>query len=330
MLGWTMIVLLQGVSHHAFAGGKVFILHSYHAQFQWAVDINSVIEPALKREGVDYRIFYMDTKRNPSEASKKAAARKAKALIAQYKPQVVIAADDNAQAYVVTDYAEKSPIQFVFCGVNASPEEYGYPARNVTGILERPYLPQTLGVLKTLVPGIQRIAVVSDASLSSSMIFKQLKVSLAAAPDSEIDVLSYAQPPNRTTWQLVIERLDQDPHVDAILIPLYHTVQEKGARQSMSPRSVLEWTMALTRKPIVGLWPHFIRNGGLLAVTVDPLEHGAVAAEMTLDILSGMPAERIPMVVNKEGSVMINLTHFKHLAFDPRVEIDQLADVLIR
>ena len=85
-----------------------------------------------------------------------------------------------------------------------------------------------------------------------------------------------------------------------------------------------------TRKPIVGMYEHFIFNDGLMAVTVDPREHGSVAATMALEILRGKTAAQIPMSINNEGYVMVNLKNQRDLVFDPNVEIDQIADVIVR
>ena len=63
-------------------------------------------------------IFRMDTKRNTDEEFKKTAALKAKAEIEASKPDVVIAADDNASKYLIQPYFKDASLPFVFCGVN--------------------------------------------------------------------------------------------------------------------------------------------------------------------------------------------------------------------
>lgn len=78
----------------------------------------------------------MDTKRQKSEEFKKRVALEAKRLIESWKPDVVITADDNAAKYLIKPYFKDSAVPFVFCGVNWTADEYGFPYSNVTGMVE--------------------------------------------------------------------------------------------------------------------------------------------------------------------------------------------------
>ena len=311
------------------ADAKVFILHSYHDTFSWVVEINKAIESVLDAEGIAYRHFYMDTKRKTDEAWKKTIASKAMAAIETYKPSVVIASDDNAQHYVGKSLIGKSDVQLVFCGVNANLEKYGYPAGNVTGILERPYPDQALHVLKTLMPDIRQIAVISDNSPSAALIEKHIQAELKMK-GSEQSIHSYTQVSNFTDWKRLIKTMDHDPGVNAFLITVYHTIKDHDSQISVDARTILQWAVNHTRKPIVGLWPHLIYNGGFIAVTVKPSEHGNAAARMAVDIINGKSAGQIPVRVNNDGNVMINLLNNGHISYDTTVDLDLIADVVIR
>jgi ABC-type uncharacterized transport system substrate-binding protein len=107
-------------------------------------------------------------------------------------------------------------------------------------------------------------------------------------------------------------------------------VRKDGTNRSMKSTDVMRWTLAHTAKPLVGLYPFLTYDGGFLSVTVDPREHGRVAANMALDILSGKQASQIPMAVNKEGKVLINLKNTGHFFFNTSIDIDLVADVVIR
>ena len=311
------------------AESKVLVVHSYHEDFEWVQAIDDVLRSIFDLEGVDRRFFYLDTKRKPDDASKRDATRRAKQLFASYRPGVIIAVDDNAQAYFAKDYVNKRGIQIVFCGVNADPQKYGYPAANVTGILERSYPIQTLKVLKVLIPGIHKVMVVCDISTTSELVLPRIR-KLAGNLSPDMHIVGYEQPATFSQWQQVIYDLDQDRQVDALLIPLYHTIRKDGAPTSIASTEVMHWTIAHTRKPVVGLWPQNVTDGSLLAVTVNPREHGRVAAQMALQILNGKRAGDIPIVVNKEGYVMVNLKNNGHLSFDASINIDQIADQVIR
>jgi hypothetical protein len=99
-------------------GQKVLVVHSYHEGQQGHVArMTQGIEEAFLGSGVERRYFHMDTKRQKDLAWKQAAGRMAAALTDRYRPDVVIAMDDNAQAFYAAEYARRpqAPL-FVFLG----------------------------------------------------------------------------------------------------------------------------------------------------------------------------------------------------------------------
>lgn len=70
------------------------------------------------------------------------------------QPDGVIAADDDAQAMFVVPFLKdkvKTPVMFN----NDSAEKYGFPASNVSGILERAHVRESLAFAKQLIPAIR-------------------------------------------------------------------------------------------------------------------------------------------------------------------------------
>lgn len=307
--------------------GRVLIIHSYHEEYDWVQGINNALASSFKT-GVDHRIFYMDTKRRPDEAWKRESAVKAKKAIAAYAPKVVIAVDDNAQKYVAAEYVGRSPIQFVFCGVNADPSVYGYPSSNVTGILERAYPKQVLEMLRRINPEIKNVAWVSDDSQTALGVLPRVR-DKTDSNELPLKIVIYAQPSTFVQWKRTIQRYNQNPGVHAFLIPLYHTVKNNSRGESVLPAAVMEWTVKNTTKPIVGLWPFSTDDGALGAVAVDPFEHGKVAALMAKQILAGKAARDIPVVTNQDGYVILNLKTAHKLKIDVPFEVIQSADRII-
>jgi ABC-type uncharacterized transport system substrate-binding protein len=310
------------------AADRVLVVHSYHAEFEWVHDIDAVLEDQLTTADIPYRIFYMDTKRQPDASSKLEAARKVHQLIDQYAPKVVIAVDDNAQNFVVRNYSGKSPIQFVFAGVNADPQEYGYPAKNVTGILERTYPGQVFKLLKMIKPSVSHVGWVSDDSATSNLVLRRVRKQ-AESGQLPIPITAYLQPVTFEKWKATIKKCNADANIDALLIPLYHTVKTHAGGKSVPSADVMHWTVNNTRKPIVGLWPFTAHDGALCAVVVDPKEHGKVAALMAKQIIAGKKAGDLPMVKNKDGFVIINTVAATKLGLEIPFEVLLSADEII-
>ena len=329
----NIFIIVTIISNFLLAGtclaeNRVLVVHSYHLNYEWTHTINKAIVKELVTSGIDYQTFFMDTKRLPSKEAKLQAGLKAKKRITAYKPQVVIAVDDNAQAYVVKDFVNKSDIQFVFCGVNSKPDKYGYPAINVTGILERLYPDQTLRMLKAVLPKTKQVAVVTDDSPTSDSILPRFKKK-ARHGELVIPIREYAQPATVSMWKQTIGRLDRDPAIDAIMVPLYHTVKIDGTDKSMAPARVMRWTVDNTKKPVVGVWSHSVEDGAFFAVTVDPREHGRVAARMAIEILNNKTARDVPMQTNQEGFVIVNLKGTELFRLEANFDIEQIADRVI-
>lgn len=117
---------------------KVLLVHSYHPEYPWVDAISRGASETLEEHGIAVEIFYMDTKRKTDDLWKARAGELAGRKTAEFAPDIIIAVDDNAQEYFGKHLVDGS-LPLVFCGVNSDPSKYGYPASNVTGIIERPH-----------------------------------------------------------------------------------------------------------------------------------------------------------------------------------------------
>ena len=131
-----------------YAGKKILFIDSYHEGYAWSDGITRGVQSTLEGTGVNLKVIRMDTKRNTSDDFKKAAARKARAEIEAFKPDVVIAANDNASKFLIEPYFKNAELPFVFCGVNWDASVYGFPYSNTTGMVEVTPIPQIIDQLK--------------------------------------------------------------------------------------------------------------------------------------------------------------------------------------
>ena len=96
LLVWGAVMVFTGISQAAasrYSGKKILFVNSYHQGYPWSDGIYQAIENTLEGTGIWLMQFEMDTKRHPSEESKRSAAEKARVLIGNFKPDVVIASD---------------------------------------------------------------------------------------------------------------------------------------------------------------------------------------------------------------------------------------------
>ncbi|MFW6303523.1 MAG: ABC transporter substrate-binding protein [Candidatus Sumerlaeota bacterium] len=276
---------------------RVLVVHSYHEAYEWCVSINDGLQWGFVDAPVELRYYYMDTKRKQKEEQIKGAARQALHLTRQWKPRIVIACDDNAQKYYAEAMAGKDDQPaIVFCGVNAPPEAYDYPASNVTGILERIHAVEGVRLLKRICPKVEKIAFITDDSKTSDYVIEYLKKLDLPAP-----IVSHHQPSTFEEWKKIVREKQKD--VDALAFYLFYTVKDEEG-DAVDPAKVMEWTITNNRLPSVGFGPE---NKALCSVSHVGQEHGQTAAQMAKQVMSGIAPENIPLKINHKGRVLFNL-----------------------
>lgn len=298
-----LFLCLHALAVDAYGQKKVLVVHSYHAGFEWVDHINQGIEKAMPAEQYQITTIYMDTKRQTSEAWKSQAGLQAFKAVKTVAPDIIIAADDNAQKhFAMTQSKLPNSPPIVFCGVNAPPSEYGYPNKNVTGILERPHLSSTLRLAHALDNRIKRITVIADDSFTTQQafrIYKKIKLKKM--------FIQYKKAANLSQWQTAIKRANVES--DAIVVFTYHALKKTSLEKtSMPPSEVMQWTVQNSKIPILGIYPVTITDGAVLGIGASAIEHGYLAAMTAKDILrSGRPAADYQINTAVEGMIMFNL-----------------------
>lgn len=167
-------LLIHSKQTQASIDKRCLIVASYHDEFPGQ---HKKVQPVLDTlDGhCEIKKFDMDTKRNPKPEFIKAKALEAKALIEAWKPDVVIAIEDNASKYLVQPYYKNSDIPFVFAGVDWTAETYGYPYENVTGIIEVVPFRQLIKQLNRIAPNYKNGLYVRPNRLSADKQFAHAK-----------------------------------------------------------------------------------------------------------------------------------------------------------
>ena len=295
------------------AAFKVLIVMSYEENNPWCMEIKEGINSVLG-DTCDLSYFYMDTK--VDLAGGKAKARDAYAMYRTIKPQGVIAADDNAQWMFVLPYLkEKVDTPVMFCGVNADPEKYGYPAANVSGSLERGHIRESIAFTKQLLPSMATIGFLAKDSPSGKALLKQV----------QNEVHSYLA--KFTAFKLVSESKELlaagkifNDGCDAIYIDSVEgIVNEEG--QPLGHREITKLLKSVFAKPIIGANQYHVKQGALCAVVKTGNEQGRNAAKMLLQAMNGVSVSDIPITKNYKGKRMINVSVMKAQGITPRPEV---------
>lgn len=284
-----IFVALTLMGTAAFARQKVLYIDSYHKGFAWSDGITRSIEATFEGKGIDLRIFRMDTKRNTSEDFKKEAARKAMDLIKSFRPDVVIASDDNASKYLIVPHFRNADLPFVFCGVNNDATKYGYPFSNVTGMVEVAPVAKLIYSLKHF-NRVEKVGYLASDTMTEHMD--------GDSYSEEIEI-TYIQRYAKNFRDWVTEYKALQDEVDILIVG--------------NNAGITDWDEAAAQRVIrnntkipTGCVYDWVIDHAFLGYTKDPEEHGEWAATTALKIMGGSSADSIPIVKSRKGNLIIN------------------------
>lgn len=312
----SVLILVVGVTGSglatSFSGKKVLYVDSYHEGYGWSDGITEGVQKGLEGTGVTLKILRMDTKRNKGEDFKQAAAETARDVIESFRPDVVIAADDNASKYLIVPYYKDGAIPFVFCGVNWDASGYGFPCSNVTGMVEVSPIPELLKQLAQYAAG-DRIGYIAGDVLSARKEGENYK-KIFNLDLVEVYVGDFA------AWKDGFARLQEE--VDMLI------VGNNAGINDWDEDDAVAFVQQKTRIP-TGTAYDFVAPYAMFGFTKVAQEQGHWAALAAVDILGGKNVAAIPIAKNEQGKLIVNSRLVSALGIDVPYEVFESADQVI-
>ncbi len=270
---------------------KCLFVSSYHQGYAWSDGVERGLRQTLAGK-CEIRQFDMDTKRKKSAQEIKRAALEAKALIESWQPDVVITADDNAAKYLIVPYYSNSELPFVFCGINWTVKEYGFPFKNVTGMIEVAPIVAMIEEAKELVPGASRVLYIgADTATERKNAARTRK-----AAESRGLVYDEQFAPSLDAWIGAYQRGQQYDFIVMGSNAGINDWDEQRAIEAIKPLTQRlsvtshEWMMPVT----------------MLGMTKVPEEQGEWAGHVALQVLGGVQPDSIPVIANRKWDLFLN------------------------
>lgn len=271
-------------------GKKVLFVDSYHEGYAWSDSTLAGVQSVIDSSGAELRIVRMDTKRKKTDDDKLAAAEMVKRTIEEFKPDVVIASDDNASKFVIKPYFVGSSTPFVFCGVNWDASGYGFPASNVTGMVEVAAVDELFNFLGKLTDG-KRIGYIAAKVLTTEKELKNIEKTFGM----KFSEVRYAD--TASEWQAQFKELQGK--VDILLVG--NAAGADGWDDDAMARFVEQ-----NGKVISGAIHGHMKRFALVGYTKLGEEQGEWAAKTALRILDGTSPSAIPIARNTQGRLIVN------------------------
>ena len=270
---------------------RILFIDSYHQGYSWAAGIVAGARSVLDAEGIEMAVYSMDTKRNPDKEYIKASALKAREKIESWKPDLVIAADDNASKYLIEPYFKNAELPIVFCGVNWDASIYGYPYQNATGMEEVSLIAPLPKVLKKYSQG-NLLGVLSGNVLSDKKNIENYVHKAGIVFNRVIFV------ENAEQWRSAYLSLQQE--VDMLIIENSMSIRDWNNDE------MHQFIMSNSRIP-TGTTQQAMIPYVLLGFLQVPEEQGQYAAKTAISILNGRSPGSIPIVNNQQVNATVNL-----------------------
>ena len=233
--------------------------------------------------------------------------------------------DDNAQQYFAKHYAgQPGPPWFVFSGVNNEPSVYGFPAANVTGVLERPNVLESIELLRKIQPQVQNLLIMADKSETTDPLIAYCKTL-----ELPVTIVGYAQPLTLEDWRNTLEQFRGK--IDAVGLYVARTVTRSASDPTKVPeQELIRLINEDYRLPTVGFFDSAAESGVLCGVSVSMKEQGLAAGRIAKAILAGKRPPDFAVQPTDHGRIQLNLGTAERLGIRIPYGIIARAEVVIR
>jgi len=273
---------------------RVFYVNSYHQGYPPSDEVFEAIQHTFDSvQNIQFESFFLDSKRNPSPEKIQENVTLALEQIQKFKPDLIIASDDDAVKYLVVPHLKGKEIPVGFCGVNWSAEQYELPAENITGMLEVLPLHENLQQIKLFNPEARKMLVLSENSTSeqnNKVLLDTLFRSSGFVPEYEL-VNEFAD------WKTAF--IEANQNFDLIYLPT------NGSIKNWDKAEAVETVSQNMKVPVITC-DDFMMPYCVYGMTKVASEQGEWAAKTSIEILVGKPVGEIPLTKNNHTKVFVN------------------------
>jgi signal transduction histidine kinase len=288
---------------------RVLFLSSYNHSFPTVIKQIQGIESVLLHDEVLLDIEYMDTKRVDINYIKKDFYNLLEKKLLKLKPyDVLLVGDDNALRFAV-EYQQKlfGNIPIVFFAINN--ESYAMEVAkqdNITGVIEKADMKETIDIIKKIHVDTNIIAITDNTSTGIG-IANSFKKYL----DDSIELLSFSNI-SFDEFSSVLDSYD-----DSVFLMLSAFLDKNGNRKEFYDS--VDFLTKITEKPVYHLYEHGIGQGLIGGKVVMFTKQASLASLMVKDILDGKPISKISYISQSPNEYLFDFDRLEEFDIDASV-----------
>jgi len=300
-LALTILMAIVSIKATAAENQKILILHSYHQGLAWTDSVSQGIQSTIAplSKPIELYFEYLDIKRRPQPISESTVLYSLQNRLKQTAFDLIIASDDEAFELVRRVTATDSiNIPLVFCGLSHFEPHMTAGPRPMTGVLKTVGHQANLDLMLSLHPQSQRMAVIFDWAAMGNEPQGALSNLLAAIPS-----------------RIVVD-IWPDPDLDHLpaglqslaggdLVYMLAVNRDKNLTYLHSYEA-LHLVSGLVPAPIYSPLEAYLGQGVVGGNITSGFRQGELAAQLALRIISGEPAESIPVITQSPNPYMFD------------------------
>ncbi len=313
------LLLFVSINGFSIERKKILVLHSYHQGLTWTDNVNRGIQEVMDSLGNKFELNYeyLDTKRNPSDEYLNKIIELYDLKLQRAKYDAIIVSDNNALSFVKNhreNYFKNTPI--VFCGINHYRDDLIEGMTNITGVAEEIDWDGAIDLILTTRPKTKHLVVINDDKTTTAKLNKLIMLDLEEKYKSKLQFTYFE---DQTVKEL--EENVRNIKGDTCILLLTFNKDKNG--RFISFQDNLDLFVPQSKVPVFITWTFLISDGVLGGKVVSGRLHGKMAAIMINKIISGTPADSIPVYRKPLDRYVVNYKELKRFGIDKRVLPDE-------
>ncbi|MBN2598443.1 ABC transporter substrate binding protein [Labilibaculum sp.] len=309
------LFLFASINAKSIERKKILVLHSYHQGLKWTDNVNLGIREVMDSLGNKFELDYeyLDTKRNPSKEYLDKIIELYDLKLQEEKYNAIIVSDNNALSFVKNHgkkYFNNTPI--VFCGINHYRDDLIEGVTNITGVAEEVDWDGAIDLILRTRPNTKHIVVINDDKTTTAKLNKLALLDLAKKYESKLQFTYFED-------QAVDELEENVSNIKGDTCILLLTFNKDKNGRFISFQDNLDLFVPQSKVPVFITWAFLISDGVVGGKVVSGRLHGKMAATMIDQIVSGIPADSIPVYRKPLDRYVVNYNEIKRFGIDKNV-----------
>lgn len=308
-------ILLIVISSQTFAldnRKNVLVINSYSTEYSWTADIVRGIKDTFLEydDQIKIKTEYMDTKNNNTEEYKENLYRVYKNKYKNEDLDAIIVSDDNGLLFMLKYGNELFPdVPIFFCGINSLSKYKDIDLSQLSGVIEKPSVRETMDIILRANQNINKIYLVTESTLSGEFTTDEVIRELSNYEDIEVEILI------EDTLQDMSSRIGSINDDKGVVLITFYAVDQKGNVYD-SNKHTYSKLVSSSQIPVYSLWDFGFGYGVIGGKLVSGYDQGVEVSKLYLEYFKS--GEYTPSIVENINKHMYDYSAMVKFGVDTK------------